>query len=240
MDRINFQNKPNQTTPVNATNMNQLQTNVENEFNGILDNARFITYRTSLTPSDSVEDILSDVLSQVTKTGIVYLINVTFAAGGSSFMVIARKISTTIGTGLAIGHAAPFLGLRYARLNNGAVIITNVTNVETDTITPATGVTLNSTSYLSKKDNIVDFYFAFNGIAISADTVTVVGTLPEGFRPSKNFMCDAKFNYGYSSNGGAQNEALIQISSNGNISFLSHTALTTSHNVRIKTTYIMD
>lgn len=34
MDKINFQNLPNQTTPINATNLNQLQTNVEN---GILD-----------------------------------------------------------------------------------------------------------------------------------------------------------------------------------------------------------
>ena len=30
MDKINFQNLPNTTTPINATNMNLLQTNVEN------------------------------------------------------------------------------------------------------------------------------------------------------------------------------------------------------------------
>lgn len=34
MQKINFQNLPNTTTPVNATNLNTLQTNVENEFNG--------------------------------------------------------------------------------------------------------------------------------------------------------------------------------------------------------------
>lgn len=33
MQRINFQNLPNTTTPVNATNLNQLQTNVENTLN---------------------------------------------------------------------------------------------------------------------------------------------------------------------------------------------------------------
>lgn len=33
MDKINFQNLPNTTTPVNATNLNQLQTNVENTLN---------------------------------------------------------------------------------------------------------------------------------------------------------------------------------------------------------------
>ena len=33
MQKINFQNLPSTTTPVNATNLNQLQTNVENEFN---------------------------------------------------------------------------------------------------------------------------------------------------------------------------------------------------------------
>lgn len=35
MDRITFQNEPNTTTPINATNLNQLQTNVQNEFNRI-------------------------------------------------------------------------------------------------------------------------------------------------------------------------------------------------------------
>lgn len=30
MDKINFQDLPNTTTPINATNLNQLQTNVEN------------------------------------------------------------------------------------------------------------------------------------------------------------------------------------------------------------------
>ena len=33
MTKINFQNLPNTTTPVNATNLNQLQTNVENAIN---------------------------------------------------------------------------------------------------------------------------------------------------------------------------------------------------------------
>ncbi len=34
MQKINFQNLPNTTTPVNATNLNQMQTNIENEFTG--------------------------------------------------------------------------------------------------------------------------------------------------------------------------------------------------------------
>ena len=33
MNKINFQNLPNTTTPINATNMNLLQTNVENALN---------------------------------------------------------------------------------------------------------------------------------------------------------------------------------------------------------------
>lgn len=241
MDKINFQNLPNTTTPVNATNLNQLQTNVENEFDGILDNARFITYSTSLTPSDSPEDIISDVLSQVTETNRVYLINVKFAGGGSSFMVIARKVSTNQGTALVIGHNTPFLGLRYVRLINDVVTITGVTNVETGTITPATGVTMNTASYLRKKDNIVDLFYGFNGIAISANTPTVVGTLPVGFRPNKTFYCVATFNYGFSATSGVQHICLILINANnGEIQFLSNDALSTSHTVRIKTSYIMD
>lgn len=33
MQKINFQNLPNTTTPVNASNLNAIQTNAENEFN---------------------------------------------------------------------------------------------------------------------------------------------------------------------------------------------------------------
>ena len=35
MNKINFQNLPNTTTPVNATNLNQVQTNVENAINSV-------------------------------------------------------------------------------------------------------------------------------------------------------------------------------------------------------------
>lgn len=38
MQKINFQNLPNTTTPVNANDLNQLQTNVENAINGLFEN----------------------------------------------------------------------------------------------------------------------------------------------------------------------------------------------------------
>jgi hypothetical protein len=37
MTKINFQNLPNTTTPVNATNLNALQTNVETAINGVVE-----------------------------------------------------------------------------------------------------------------------------------------------------------------------------------------------------------
>ena len=37
MQKINFQNLPSTTTPVNATDLNQLQTNVENAINSVID-----------------------------------------------------------------------------------------------------------------------------------------------------------------------------------------------------------
>ena len=37
MDKINFQNLPNTTTPVSAGNLNLLQTNVENAINGVVE-----------------------------------------------------------------------------------------------------------------------------------------------------------------------------------------------------------
>lgn len=52
MQKINFQNLPNTTTPVNATNLNQLQTNVESEINGR-------DYRQSFTISANSSKTLS-------------------------------------------------------------------------------------------------------------------------------------------------------------------------------------
>lgn len=49
MQKINFQNLPNTTTPVNATNLNDLQDNVEDAIDGIIDsgsnaNGNYIKY----------------------------------------------------------------------------------------------------------------------------------------------------------------------------------------------------
>ncbi len=41
MQKINFQNLPNTATPVNASNLNQLQTNVENAIDGNFDSGSF-------------------------------------------------------------------------------------------------------------------------------------------------------------------------------------------------------
>lgn len=37
MEKINFENLPSTNTPINATNLNQLQTNVENAINGVVE-----------------------------------------------------------------------------------------------------------------------------------------------------------------------------------------------------------
>ena len=36
MNKIDFQNKPNETTPVNANNLNQMQNNIESYIDGIV------------------------------------------------------------------------------------------------------------------------------------------------------------------------------------------------------------
>ena len=51
MEKINFENKPSTNTPINATNLNQLQTNVENAItentNAITENTNAITENTN-------------------------------------------------------------------------------------------------------------------------------------------------------------------------------------------------
>jgi len=36
MDKINFKNLPNKTTPINAENLNQMQNNIESYIDGIV------------------------------------------------------------------------------------------------------------------------------------------------------------------------------------------------------------
>ena len=56
MDKINFQNLPNQTTPINASNLNQLQTNAEN---GILDrNVAAYNDSTQIDPNTTLEPVI--------------------------------------------------------------------------------------------------------------------------------------------------------------------------------------
>lgn len=49
MQKINFENLPTHSTPLNATNLNQLQTNVENAINGVVEsgenaNGNYVKY----------------------------------------------------------------------------------------------------------------------------------------------------------------------------------------------------
>ena len=61
MQKINFQNLPNTTTPVNATNLNQLQTNIENAINDSIN--EFVS-------SGTIETLVSTLISNMTHNGI--------------------------------------------------------------------------------------------------------------------------------------------------------------------------
>lgn len=112
--------------------------------------------------------------------------------------------------------------------------------VTSGTITPITGETLSSASYVKKSGNNVDFFASFSGTAISADTRTNIGNISSGFRPSHAFVCNASYSYGFGSTGGEQHPVLVYFQSNGDIDILSHDNIQSSHNIRIKTSYIKD
>ena len=86
MQKINFQNLPNTTTPINATNMNQLQTNVEK---GILDYSvveyvdGYIDPNTTLYPF-----ILTRNANAPSGTSGLYYIETIFYNGRSTTSII--------------------------------------------------------------------------------------------------------------------------------------------------------
>lgn len=82
MQKINFQNLPNTTTPINATNLNQMQNNMENAFKN--------TYSTSQSDGYSanyVNNLVQDIyaVDEEVKTNKLY-------KNGNTIKPIYRKI----------------------------------------------------------------------------------------------------------------------------------------------------
>lgn len=69
MQKINFQNLPSTTTPVNATNLNQVQTNVENEFNKL---ENYSTTEQVIGTWIDNKPVYRRILSQSTASGANY------------------------------------------------------------------------------------------------------------------------------------------------------------------------
>ena len=60
--------------------------------------------------------------------------------------------------------------------------LTDAVELDTGTITPGTGITLESASYLKKQGSFVNGYIAIN--SCTATLSTVVATLPNYYKPS--------------------------------------------------------
>ena len=222
--KINFQNLPNTSTPVNATNLNKMDTELYN-----LRNADVI---------DSVD------ANNYLESGCYYL-GTSCTNVPENYVRITVNGSTTSNAAIAqmaIGVQTRKMDYRVKRSGTWSNWIELITsNIETGTITPETGVTLDANNtYLKKNGKIVDVYLIMSDVTIAADTRTTIATLPTGFRPSRGFVTEAVFNYGYSLSGGTQYLSLIYFQTDGKIDFLSHNALSSTHRVRIKATYIID
>lgn len=85
MQKINFQNLPNTTTPVNATDLNQLQTNVESEINSR-------DYRQSFTIPANSSKTLSFTQSPFT---ILFSGRAQVGAGHTSYILTGYGAGTS-------------------------------------------------------------------------------------------------------------------------------------------------
>lgn len=86
MDKINFQDLPNTTTPVRASNLNQLQTNVENVFNGTVPMGNIIVDSIETSNKLNIYDFISDTaIANVTNNQVILT---SAAAFGTAYVEI--------------------------------------------------------------------------------------------------------------------------------------------------------
>ena len=143
MDKINFQNLPNTTTPINATNMNLLQTNVENAINSLnvytssekaigewIDGKtiyRKVIELTTATGTNSfpISDVSSDI-DLITKIdGIIiqpttnHIVPVTYYYSSADFSnVYITGTNIVIRCGSSYGFGATKLILEYTKVSS--------------------------------------------------------------------------------------------------------------------------
>lgn len=119
MQKINFQNLPNTTTPVNATNMNQLQTNVENAINGIVEEGTWTPTINALTETAPTVTYTSHE-GKYKKIGKIVFISfyirakITALNGTNNYAGIGGLPFTASTIGVSVGGNTANIGVLYA------------------------------------------------------------------------------------------------------------------------------
>ena len=99
MTKINFQNLPDTTTPVNATNLNQLQTNVENAMNQTWNNTFALT--TAVTANSWTKARSTDPSLSMSTGKYRFIISVSMAGQGNGIATVRPYIdSAEIGSAI--------------------------------------------------------------------------------------------------------------------------------------------
>ena len=121
--------------------------------------------------------------------------------------------------------------------NNTYEILTTKETATAGTITPASGRTLSSSSYLKKwGGHFVEFYVELTGGAYSTNGWNTVATFPTGFRPS------AAFDFIGLDNGASTQSNLgldCKMTSSGLLQVYKSASMTPTNNIRIHGTFII-
>ena len=116
-------------------------------------------------------------------------------------------------------------------------ILTTKETTTTGTITPASGRTLSSSSYLKKwGGHFVEFYVELTGGAYSTNGWNTVATFPAGFRPS------AAFDFIGLDNGATTQSNLgldCKMTASGSLQVYKSASMTPTNNIRIHGTFII-
>ena len=133
-------------------------------------------------------------------------------------------------------YLLPFVTV--GRTNNANYkILTTKETATTGTITPASGRTLSSSSYLKKwGEHFVEFYVELTGGAYSTNGWNTVATFPTGFRPS------AAFDFIGLDNGASTQSNLgldCKMTSSGLLQVYKSASMTPTNNIRIHGTFII-
>ena len=190
MQKINFQNLPSTTTPINATNLNAIQTNAETAINDVADDLSMATEMYNDTSGSDWETMLKNKLdwciSNITTTQTKYQ---TFINGGWQSVRLGFGIFSKIDNSYQIIWISQNEICYCLKTNNTYTYRKQdlyedgfFKKIPNSSITANMGTLSTNASYVSQ--NSLNINLKITGVSLSANSSGTIATLPSNYHAS--------------------------------------------------------